>query len=97
MNEIICSSCNGTNQQHGQKKEADGTYSDFVSECLCSGTPEEIWQNVRFLLAQFIRCKVDGPFDGNPDNEQCDGCAYEREEILNHMWHFGNRYEPRAD
>jgi len=57
--------------------------------CLASGTPEEIWEGAKYLLALFIRCKAAGPLDrNNPTETMCQGCAHDREEILNHMWHY---------
>lgn len=63
---------------------------EHTFDCTCGGTALESYLGAKQLLQMFIRCKMDGPYDNaNPWEEKCEGCAYEREEILNHMWHYG--------
>lgn len=81
--------CCDKNLQHGMKR---GDESEWMKvNCRNGGTAEEIWKSIRFLLQQFIRCEADGVL--NPEdmyNDKCDRCSFEREEIMNNIWHYGN-------
>lgn len=88
--EIICTNCSGSMTQKFMRR-GDTEWRD--GPCSCSGTREQIWNSLRLLLAQFIRCGQDGPFD--PDNLEsaCEGCQFERGEVLNLVWHFARAGE----
>ena len=78
--------CEGCAHDRGEVLDQIRHYGEAVSR---QNKPEEIWKKVEFLLAVFIRCKTDGPFNrDNPTQTKCEGCAYEREEILSHVWHW---------
>ena len=84
-----CTMCGGTNKVKGWRKEKDGTYKEFISNCLASGTKSTILRDIKFLLAQFIRCSTCGPFDPKNLQGNCKSCQYEREEIMSRIWHYG--------
>ena len=78
--------CEGCAHDRGEVFDQIRHYGEAVSQ---QNKPEEIWKKIEFLLAVFIRCKADGPFNrDNPTQTKCEGCAYEREEILSHVWHW---------
>ena len=84
MNKLTCAACGGTHTQKAQRRLPDGTYSDWYdSPCLASGTIDEIVEGTKHLLVQFVKCKAD------KHDKPCAGCEYEREEIMNHLWHYG--------
>jgi hypothetical protein len=90
--EHICKFCSGKNENVVYVKQKDGSYMAKESSCHSNGdNPEEHFESIAFLLQQFIRCKADGIFDIHVPFKkgECEGCEYEREEIMNMIWHYG--------
>lgn len=87
MNDV-CTYCGGTFEQQAQTIENPTWHK--VS-CLALDSQEEIWAQIKWLLGYFIRCSVDGKYDGEEDpfNGKCEGCVCDREHILNYIWHYG--------
>lgn len=86
-----CDMCGGTNKVTAwfRENKDDKKATKKIVDCLCTGSSKEIWESLCFLLAQFIRCKIDKPFNPkDPYRKDCEGCDYERAEILDHVWHY---------
>jgi hypothetical protein len=86
-----CSLCGGSFKVTAwfRENKDDKEGLEKIVDCLNTGTPDEIWESLCFLLQQFIRCKADTTFKpGDPYKEKCEGCACEREQILSLAWHY---------
>lgn len=46
---------------------------------------QEAWESMWLLIKQFIRCDQDNTEKG------CEGCEYEREEFMSHVYHYGQQ------
>lgn len=92
--DIVCTGCNGTDRIQGTRWDGDQA-TQFFADCTYKcATVEEFWQFFRFILRQFISCKLDGPFDPDDlEKSDCAGCSYERCKIMNMIWHFGKLVE----
>lgn len=56
------------------------------------------WRHFCFLIAQMVRCDVDGDFDpDNPWVERCEGCLYDRMEIAAAAWHYSEAAKAREE
>lgn len=75
---------------NGPKKEISIPMNYKSSLDWHSDDPMKHLEDIKFLLYQFIRCSTDGLFDSaNPYQEKCSGCAYERNEIIDMIKHYG--------
>lgn len=90
--ELVPTCCGGTNLQKSAYRLKDGSMSEFEdTPCLslCDTVDEQI-DSIRWLLNQFIRCRADAFTLEDPygENSGCDGCVYERGEMLNNILHL---------
>lgn len=81
----ICIHCGGKNTQKAWiKNKETGEYDEHPNTaCIAlTDTSQEAWEEMWFLLKQFIRCPVDN------EKGTCEGCEYEREEFMSHVYHY---------
>lgn len=85
-----CEMCKGTGKIEAWVRSDQGGMDWKVIRCVADVPDyQTAWNELKFLLVQFIRCKEDGPIDpANPHISQCDGCTIEREEVLNRVFHL---------
>lgn len=93
--ELNCFICNGEPTVTSWISTTKGKEEDTKVEGPCimgaEGTIEESLDNIRWGLSLFLRCKIDGPWDPDDpytENVKCKACDYEREEILNQLYHY---------
>lgn len=86
-NNFVCVACDGTNKIKESYKQFNGSMSKWYDvQCTCDGDKSD---DIFLSLVEFL--KAIHTCEKEIKNEKCKGCEYEREEILNYVWHYGKK------